>query len=223
MSMKKVIIAGSSGMVGSLVMEYCLASDQVGQVVSLVRKRSNNKHPNLTEIEVNDFSDLSSYQTHFRDVAAAFFCIGVYTGTVPDPVFKQVTVDFASAFGRALANESPQARLCLLSGMGADRTEKSRVAFSRYKGMAENQLAEMKLAGFHSFRPAYIYPVRKRQEPNFMYRVSRFLYPLVRLLGKKYSIRSEELARAMVNIGLNGADKVILENPDILEHSGVHR
>jgi len=70
---------------------------------------------------------------------------------------------------------------------------------------------------FYTFRPGYIYPVTKREEPNLMYRVSRVLYPLVKLFGKNMSIKSTELAAAMFKVGVSGTDKRVLENRDILE------
>jgi len=81
--------------------------------------------------------------------------------------------------------------------------------------MAENQIDAMDLA-FHSFRPGYIYPETPRKEPNMMYRVSRALYPLIKLFGDNYSIKSTELAEAMFKVGMHGADKTVLENRDIL-------
>jgi hypothetical protein len=51
-----------------------------------------------------------------------------------------------------------------------------------------------------------------------MYRVSRLLYPVIKALGEKYSIKSTELAQAMVNVGIGGADQEVLENQDILRH-----
>ena len=114
---------------------------------------------------------------------------------------------------------SPQARFCLLSGQGADRSETSRMMFAKDKGIVENKLASMGFRSFHAFRPAYIYPVTPRQEPNLMYRVSRMIYPIIRLLGPKLSIRSTDLAKALFLTGLNGGPKEILENEDILKVS----
>jgi uncharacterized protein YkvS len=39
------------------------------------------------------------------------------------------------------------------------------------------------------------------------------------LLGKKYSVTSVELANAMFHTGLNGCDKEVLENSDIVDCS----
>ena len=82
--------------------------------------------------------------------------------------------------------------------------------------MAENSISSLNL-NFHTFRPGYIYPVTARKEPNFMYSISRALYPVIRLLGSNASIKSTELAEAMFKVGLQGAEKEILENKDILK------
>jgi len=102
-----------------------------------------------------------------------------------------------------------------LSGAGADPQEKSRVAFARYKGMAENYLIAKDFKGLNIFRPAYIYPVEKRVEPNLMYRVSRRLYPLLKNVMPGSVITSEELGKAMFKAGIEGANHGILENTEI--------
>ncbi len=213
--MKNVIIAGASGMVGQLILQQCLESEQVSKVTSLVRKPSGKSHRKLHEIVVRDFKNYDEAISDFAKIDAAFFCIGVYTGQVKDEVFKEITVDYAVNFGKCLEQNSPGSRYCMLSGMGADRTEKSKTAFAKYKGMAENQISKLNLI-FHTFRPAYIYPVSPRKEPNFMYSLSRLMYPLFKLFGKGYSIKSTELAEAMFKVAINGADNEIYENKDIL-------
>ena len=213
--MKRVLIAGASGMVGNLILERCLASDQVEKVISLVRRESNHTYSKLQEVVITDFSDYSLHQSLFKNIDAAFFCIGVYTGQVADSEFKTITVDYAVSFAEALKDNSPDANFCLLSGAGADRTEKSKTAFARYKGIAENRISGMDL-NFYTFRPGYIYPVTPRKEPNVMYRISRVLYPVIKLFGSNASIKSTELAAAMFKVGMEGAEKEIWENIDII-------
>jgi len=214
--MKKVLIAGASGMVGNITLDYCLKSSNVVEVISLVRKKSNTTHPKLKEVIVEDFIDYANDKGLFKNIDSAYFCIGVYTGSVPDKLFKQITVDYAVGFAKTLKANSPNARLCLLSGAGADRTEKSRTAFARYKGMAENKISKLGLE-FYCFRPGYIYPVTPRKEPNVLYKLFRYLYPLVKLMGSSASIKSTELAKAIYLAGINGADEEILENKDIVK------
>lgn len=205
-------------MVGSLILDHCLAASEITEIISLIRNRTNLSHPKLTEVLIEDFGDYSAYAELFLNVDIAFFCIGVYTGQVPDKKFKEITVDYAVAFAQATKLGNPRARLCLLSGAGADRTEKSRTSFARYKGMAENQISKMGL-DFYTFRPGYIYPVSPRKEPNLMYRLMRGLYPLIRLMGSGGSIKSTELALAMFRVGLNGGSSEILENKAILDYA----
>ena len=213
----KVIITGASGMIGNLVLGNCLESEAVSEVVSLVRKPTEMEHFKLKEVVVHDFVMYNIPLEHFQNVDAAFFCIGVYTGAVPKDEFRRITVDIPVAFAKELIKHSPEARFCLLSGAGADRSEKSRTMFARDKGAAENRLSAMGFKSFHTFRPGYIYPVEARKEPNLMYVISRKLYPILKLMGKNASIKSTELAGAMVHVGLSGEADEILENRDILE------
>ncbi|MEN0004401.1 MAG: NAD(P)H-binding protein [Bacteroidota bacterium] len=212
---KRVLITGASGMVGKLILDQCLASPEVVAIVSLVRKESALSHPKLKEVVVADFKDYTPLIDHFERIDAAFFCIGVYTGQVSPSLFKEITVDYAVEFATVLKDKSPAATMCLLSGAGADRTEQSRMAFAKYKGIAENGISRLGLQ-FYAFRPGYIYPVTPRKEPSLMYRIVRWLYPILKRLSPNSSITSEQLAQAMFNVGLHGADEEILENKAIL-------
>lgn len=92
------------------------------------------------------------------------------------------------------------------------------MAFARYKGEAETALLAAEFPRLYIFRPAYIYPVEPRTEPNFSYRLLRGVYPMFRLLFPKLVIRSDDLARAMVDIALGepgGHGARIFENWDI--------
>ena len=213
--MKNILIVGSSGMIGGIILRECLQSDEVGKVISLVRKQSGIKHEKLVERIHADYSDYAAVSSLFHKVDVAFFCIGVYTGQVKDTEFKKITVDFAKSFADFLIKYSPDATLCFLSGQGADLKEKSRMSFARYKGMAENYLMKKGFQALYIFRPAYIYPVNPRKEPNFSYRMMRALYPLMKKLAPSTAITSETLGKAMFNAGLHGAEKMTLENQDI--------
>ena len=212
-----VLITGATGMIGSLVLKHCLESDRVAKVISLVRRSSGVQHNKLVEIVVSDFLTLDENSPCFESVDVVYYCLGVYTGAVDREQFRKITVDYPETLAKILVKKSPNARFCLLSGAGADRTEKSRFMFSKDKGTVENLLAEMGFRSFHSFRPGYIYPVTPRKEPNFTYKLSRALYPLIKLLGSNASIKSTELASAIFNAGINGCDLEVLENKEILK------
>jgi uncharacterized protein YbjT (DUF2867 family) len=104
---------------------------------------------------------------------AAVFCLGTYTGSVSDADLRKITVDYTVEFARVLHRSSPGAAFSFLSGNGADPTGKSRLAFARYKGEAEKALLDAGFPQVYLFRPAYIYPVQPRKEPNLSYRLLR--------------------------------------------------
>ncbi len=215
---KNIIIAGASGMIGRIILELCLQSEHISKVTSITRKPSGNQHNKLQEVIHSDFMNYEKIAHHFENQDIIFFCVGVYTGAVPRDEFRKITVDFPVNLAKAIHQKSPNSTFLLLSGQGADRTEKSQMMFALDKGIAENQLDKIGFKKFHSFRPAYIYPVEPRNEPNFSYKLMRMLYkPLMKPLGKKYSITSVELARAMFEVGIFGSELAILENADILD------
>jgi len=92
------------------------------------------------------------------------------------------------------------------------------MSFARYKGEAEKALLAEGFPRFYIFRPAYIYPVEPRKEPNYSYRLLRAIYPAFRSLFPNQVIRADDLARAMVDVALRGAGErrvQIFENHDI--------
>ena len=212
---KKILITGSTGMVGGKILQLCLNSEDVVEVKSLVRKSSNIKHEKYTEIVINNFL---SYQDHLdilSEIDIVFYCLGAYTGTLPADEFRKVNVDYPLNLAKAVHSKSPNSVFCLLSGQGADRSEKSTMQFARDKGVIENAISNLQFKAFYAFRPGYIYPTTKRKEPNFFYVLFRFMYPLVKLLGNNLSITHVQLAKVMFTVGLSGYPKEILENKDM--------
>jgi len=146
------------------------------------------------------------------------FWLGVYTGVVSDAEVRTISVDYTIEFARVLRASGLDAAFSFLSGNGADPTGRSRMPFARYKRQAENALLAAGIPHVYIFRPAYIYPVEPRKEPNFNYRLLRAIYPGFRLLFPNQVIRADDLARAMVDVVVRGAQKsrsLVLENRDI--------
>ena len=214
--MKNVIITGSNGMIGKLILEYCLQRVDVNKVTSIARKKTGITHPKLIEVMHENYLDFSSIKELLHGQDICFFCIGVYTGQVPRNEFRKITVDVTAAFAKALKEQSPETGFCFLSGQGADNSEKSKVMFALDKGIAENILMTLQFKHLAIFRPGYIYPVTPRAEPNALYRIFRVLYkPFLSKIYPNIGLTSEELAKAMVHIGFEGGEQVIYENRDI--------
>src|SRR5580704_12674013 len=214
----RLVIVGASGMVGGYALRYALDDLAVGSVTAIGRRKLGISHPKLKEVLHRDFADCSALAEVLSGRNAAVFCLGVYTGAVSDPELRTITVDYTVEFSRVLRGSSPDAAFSFLSGNGADPTGQSRMAFARYKGEAEKVLLASGFPHVYIFRPAYIYPVEPRKEPNFSYRLLRWIYPAFRVLFPNLVIRSDDLARAMVNVVVQRtgeAQSIVFENRDI--------
>ena len=214
----RLVILGATGMVGGYALRYALDQPTVGSVTAISRRTLGLSHPKLHEVLHQDFGDCSALASALSNQDAAIFCLGAYTGAVSDAQLRAVTVGYVIEFARVLQASSPDAAFSFLSGNGADPTGQSRMAFARYKGEAENVLEASGFPRLYILRPAYIYPVEPRKEPNLSYRVLRSIYPVFRALFPNQVVRADDLAHVMVDLVVNRtgvAPNQIFENRDI--------
>jgi uncharacterized protein YbjT (DUF2867 family) len=217
-SQKRLVIVGATGMVGGYALRYALENSAVRSVTSIGRRKLGISHPKLAEVLHPDFANCSALAGTLSGQDAAVFCLGAYTGAVTDAELRTITVNYPVEFARVLRRSSPGAAFSFLSGSGADPAGRSRMAFARYKGEAENALLATGFPQVYIFRPAYIYPVEPRKEPNFTYRLLRTIYPAFRALFPNQVIRADDLARAMVDVEVSETGQrggPVFENSDI--------
>jgi uncharacterized protein YbjT (DUF2867 family) len=217
-SQKRLVIVGATGMVGGYALRYALDQPGVGHLTAIGRGKLGISHAKLEEVLHQDFADCSALAAALSNQDAAVFCLGTYTGSVSDAELRRITVDYTVEFARVLHGSSPDAAFSFLSGNGADQTGQSRMAFARYKGEAEKALLGEGFPHVYLFRPAYIYPVEPRKEPNFSYRLLRVIYPAFRVLFPNQAIPADDLARAMVDVAVQETRETggkVFENRDI--------
>ena len=217
-SQERLVIVGATGMVGGYALRYTLASPAVKRVTSIGRKKLGILHPKLKEVLHPDFADCAALADVLSGQDAVVFCLGTYTGAVSDAELRAVTAGYTVEFARVFRSSSPDAAFSFLSGNGADPTGRSRMPYARYKGEAEKALLAAGFPHVYIFRPAYIYPVEPRKEPNFSYRLLRAIYPAFRVLFPNHVIRADDLARAMVDVAIRRTGEpggLVFENRDI--------
>jgi uncharacterized protein YbjT (DUF2867 family) len=215
---KRLVIVGATGMVGGYAVRSALNNLAVKSVTSIGRKRLGITHPKLKEVLHQNFADCSPLADVLSAQEAVVYCLGTYTGSVSDEQLRVITADYTIEFARVFRGSSPNAGFSFLSGNGADPSGRSRLAFARYKGQAENALLATGFPRVYIFRPAYIYPVEPRREPNFSYRLLRAIYPVFRVLVPNQVIRADDLGRAMVDVAISETREsrnMVLENRDI--------
>jgi uncharacterized protein YbjT (DUF2867 family) len=215
---KRLVIVGATGMVGGYALRYALDHPAIDAVTAIGRRAVGLSHRKLREVAHPNFADCTALAEPLKEQDGVVFCLGKYTGAVSEAELRTITVDYTKEFARVLRGSSREAALSFLSGSGADPTGQSRIPYARYKGEAEAALLSAGFSSLYIFRPAYIYPVEPRKEPNFSYRLLRGIYPAFRVLFPNQVIRADELARVMVDAAVQGTKQregSIFENRDI--------
>lgn len=218
MSEKRVIITGATGMVGGCALRLCLENPDVSQVTVIGRSPTGINDAILREVVVDAFADYSGLEDTLKNQDTALYCLGAYTGAVPDDLFRQITVDYTLAFARSLHRASPAGHLLLSQRPGgrSDRKEPygvcalQRGGRNRPAGYWVSPCAHLPARIHLPRHPAQGTQPRLHHQPVLM--------PMLRRLYPNIGIPSEDLARAMVHAGIygtGGIENPILENKDI--------
>lgn len=218
--MKKVLITGATGMVGSQVLQCLLTHPNVKEVLSIGRRKTGIAHPKLTEVVHQDFNDFSGLNQELVSVDICFYCLATYQNQVESKEkYLEITCDYQKALTDILAQSSPKATFVLFSAAGADSTEKSRITFAKAKGQAENLLKETVFPKKYIFRPGIIHPTGSRRPTSWDYRFLQPLYSLIFKIAPVTGVSDQELAKAMVNVGLpSQMDSQTFENKAIRQY-----
>jgi N-acetyl-gamma-glutamylphosphate reductase len=72
---KKVVIVGSTGMVGVIVLQLCLQHQDVNEVIALVRKSTPIQHEKYNEVVVADFLNYDMYTHLFNYTDIIYYCL----------------------------------------------------------------------------------------------------------------------------------------------------
>ncbi|QHJ10694.1 hypothetical protein FX988_00914 [Paraglaciecola mesophila] len=213
----KVIITGATGMVGRSVLNQCLESDNVQEVLLISRTSLALNRPKITELVHPDFSDFSQVQSKLCGYDACFHCMGISSFGVDEQDYNHITYDMTYALASALVNVSPQITFNYLSGTGADSSEQGSVMWARVKGKTENMLLNIGFADAYMFRLGALFPERDIKSKTALYNLLYTgLRPFFPILKKVMPITtSEELGRAMINSIMSPQTLKILENDDI--------
>jgi uncharacterized protein YbjT (DUF2867 family) len=215
----RAILFGATGMVGQGVLRECLLDPAVERVLVVGRSLTGLTHPKLHELVHQDFFNFSAVEAELTGYDACFFCLGVSSAGMTEPVYRRVTYDIATAVGGTLARLNPVMTFVFVSGAGADSTAQGRVMWARVKGETENALLRMPFKAVYVFRPAFIQPLHgitsRTRLYRLLYAIAAPLYPVWKLIVPGYVTTTEILGRAMIGVVEHGAPTRVLESGDI--------
>ena len=217
----KVIITGSTGMVGEGVLVESLKHPDVEKVLVINRKPCYITHPKLIEIIHSDFYNLTPIAETLKGYDGCFFCLGKSSVGMKPEDYYSVTYTLTMHIADVLLKQNPGMVFCYISGAGTDSSEKGRLRWARVKGKTENDLMKMPFRRVYAFRPGLLHPSADLKNVNKYYKYIRFLYPLLRTFFPGSVSTLKELGDAMINSVTHGYEKNILEVGDILKLAGI--
>ncbi|MEL7530570.1 MAG: NAD-dependent epimerase/dehydratase family protein, partial [Bacteroidota bacterium] len=103
----KVIITGTTGMVGKGVLLECLDRPDVEAILVVNRRSVEITHPKLKEILHKDFLDLSSIKDQLVGYDACFFCLGMSAAGASNETYYRITHDLTIHWAETLLELSP--------------------------------------------------------------------------------------------------------------------
>jgi uncharacterized protein YbjT (DUF2867 family) len=211
----KIIVTGTTGMVGEGVLLHCLEDARVEKVLAVSRKSANRSHPKLTELLVPDFMNLAAVEAQLTGYDACFYGAGISSVGMNEADYTKITYDTPVHFATVLARLNPRLVMVHVSGRSTDSTEQGKVMWARVKGKAENALIKLPYKAAYNFRPALMKPVAGQRSVKAAFKPVLWLYPLWKTLFPGSAMTLDEIGNAMIRCVVDGAPKHVLEVADL--------
>ncbi|REA58197.1 epimerase [Dyadobacter luteus] len=210
----KVIITGTTGMIGEGVLLECLSNPKISEVLGVSRKPSGIIHPKLSEYIVPDFLSLPENDPKLAGYDACFFCAGVSSVGMSAEKYKRLTYDTTIQFSRAI-HPNPKQSFVYVSGGGTDSSEKGMSNWARVKGKTENDLMKMPFKQVFGFRIGFVKPADGQKRVLSYYKYLSWLFPFITAVFPRFISSMRQVAGAMIEASENGYTKNVIQVEDI--------
>lgn len=210
----KVIITGTTGMIGEGVLLECLNNSEITEILSVSRKPTGIVHPKLKEYLVADFLMLQENDEKLKGYDACFFCAGVSSVGMKENEYRRITYDTTLTFARSL-NPNPQMSFVYVSGGGTDSSEKGSMMWARVKGKTENDLMKLPFKQAFGFRIGFVIPNPEQKRVLKYYNYISWLIPALKLLFPNIISSMKQVAQAMIYTSQNGYKSNVIYVKDI--------
>ncbi len=213
----KVIITGSTGMVGKGVLYESLENESIEKVLVINRSSLGMNHEKLQEIILSDLSQIDTVKDQLQGYDACFFCLGISVLGLNEDQYTKITYDITKAFVDTLYESNPEMVFNYVSGTGTDSSEKGKTMWARVKGRTENMVLSKGFKDAYAFRPGMIIPekgIRSRTGwYNAIYVIMRPFFPLFKKSNNVTT--TTRIGDAMINSVTHSQELKHLENPEI--------
>jgi uncharacterized protein YbjT (DUF2867 family) len=191
---KVALLAGSTGLIGSQLLDLLLNDNHYSSVIAISRKPIATVNAKLTNL-VCELRDLSNYKNQLK-ADDIFCCLGTTIKKAKSKeAFRAIDLDAPLLLAK-ISKEQGAKRFLLVSSLGASKN--SSIFYNQVKGEVEEAIKQVGFDSLHILRPSLLLGPRKEERSGedaakFIYKIFSFIVP------KKYqAIESIQVARAMV-------------------------
>ena len=210
----KVIITGSTGMVGKGVLIQCLEDKRIKKILLINRTSIKLNNTKIKEIICDNFLNLADYEKDFIGYDACFHCMGISVVGSSDKYYKTTTYDITKIITDLVFKGNKNAVFNYVTGEGTDSSEKGPIRWARIKGKTENYILQKGFKDSYMFRAGIIIPekgIKSRTKIyNLFYVLMRPVYPILKLLP--FITTTSKLGNAMINTLFFNHKKKIINN-----------
>ena len=210
----KVIITGSTGMVGKGVLIQCLEDNRIKKILLVNRTSIKLNNPKIKEIICDNFLNLADYEKDFIGYDACFHCMGISVVGSSDKYYKTTTYDITKIITDLVFKGNKNAVFNYVTGEGTDSSEKGPIRWARIKGKTENYILQKGFKDSYMFRAGIIIPekgIKSRTKIyNLFYVLMTPVYPILKSLP--FITTTSKLGNAMINTLFFSYKKKIINN-----------
>lgn len=205
--MKKAILFGASGFVGSYLLDELLNDADYEKVMIVVRKNLNISHPKLETI-IGNYHSLPDLK---RNIVAdeIFITLGTTRKNTPDKgEYYQTDHDYP-VLAAKIAKEKGAKSVFVVTAVGANAN--SGIFYVKMKGEIERDIIALDFEHMHIFRPSMLMGNRKEHRPlekTFIKIWSVINRIFIGKLNRYRGIDGAAVAKAMINAAKNQSEKV---------------
>lgn len=210
----KVIITGTTGMIGEGILLECLKLPQITEILSVSRKPTGITHAKLKEYIVTDFLALQENDDKLKGYDACFFCAGISSVGVSETDYKRITYNTTIHFAKCL-KPNPEMSFIYVSGGGTDSTENGRMAWARIKGKTENDLMKLPFKQAFGYRIGFMVANPEQKRVLKYYKYIAWLFPLIKLMIPNIISTMNQVALSMIYASQNGYKQNVIYVKDI--------
>ena len=213
----KIIITGSTGMVGKAVLLESIDDTRITEILLINRNPIGISHPKVKEVIHKDFMDFTPIQDQLNGYDLCCHCMGVSSAGMSEEQYTELTYRISKSLASTLYSLNPNMVFNYVSGTGTDSTEKGSIMWARVKGKTENMILQMGFKDAYMFRPGVIIPERRIKSKTALYNIFYIIAkPIFPILKKVKSITTTtKIGKAMINTYFFPQSLKYLEGKDI--------